>query len=803
MRTRRGFLAAAAAAAVLPGLNASCVTGPRLTAEAESDPGLQLWYVAPARIWSEALPLGNGFQGAMVFGGVHEERLALSDCTAWSGAPNAGDVNPEARQHLAGIRKLIAAGKYVEATELSRRVLSGKGHNFGTNLPLPELLLQFRNAPTQMPAAYRRTLCLQTAIATAAWEQDGQSRRRMAFATHADRVLVYRVASAEDFAIRFAASELPHTVEVRGTTLLLRGRAVEHKHSDGKAGVDFAIAVAVVPDGGGVQAQDTGLTVTGASAATVLLAVDTSYRGKDPAGECLRLLEKAKARTYRELEDRHVSDHRALFDRVRFQLGTQGPANTQPTDLRLQRLARGEADPGLHALFFQYGRYLTIAGSRADSTLPLALQGIWNDGLAAAMGWTDDYHLDINTEQNYWAAEVCNLSECQQPLFRYLQFLSEAGQRTAQQMYGARGWVAHTIANPWGYTAPGDVGWGLFPSAGAWLALQLWQHYAFQPDRGFLRETALSVLRGCAEFYLSYMTTEAKHGWLVTGPSESPENAFRDPSGGVASESMMPTVDRVMAFAIFSACEQACQILGLEGDFARAVSSAKEKLPPLQVGRHGQLQEWLQDFEDAYPNHRHTSHLTALYPEAQIDARGTPELARAAQVTIERRVHAPDWEQTEWGRANFMAFYARLLQGDTSVTYLNDLLHRATFPNLLTFSQGGVAGAEQNIFALDGNTAGSAAMAEMLLQSHRGEIELLPALPSAWPQGSVRGLCARAGYTVDLSWRAGKLTSASIRRSGAMPLRRSEIVRVRYGDLVRQFAAAPLISVRFRDGRLQ
>ncbi|SDE90932.1 glycosyl hydrolase family 95 catalytic domain-containing protein [Terriglobus roseus] len=785
MSTRREFIAGAAATAAI-------ATGKPFQAPASSsaNPATTLWYSQEAKQWLEALPLGNGNQGAMIFGGVTTERLALSDSTAWSGAPNEHSVNQEAKAHIAEIRQLLFDGKYVEATQLSRKYIAGRATNFGTNLPLPDVLIDFES-PSHPITDYRRTLTLHDAVAEVSFRSGGQSHSREAFASHAHRLIAYRIAHPSSFRVHFAASQLPFTAHTEGNRLVLLGRAVETKHSDGKSGVDFEIHVEVITQDGHTERNTNGITVKEARTATILIAIATSFRGNDPNAACRQTLTAARSLSYEKLKEAHIADYAPLFRRMSFRLGNDPNAN-KPTDMRISNVKKGASDPGLHALFFQFGRYLTIAGSRADSHLPLALQGIWNDGLAAAMGWTDDFHLDINTEQNYWAAEVCNLSECQAPLFRFLEFLRSAGQKPAREMYDAPGWIAHTVTNPWGYTAPGDVGWGNFPVAGIWLSLQLWEHYRFTNDKMFLRQTAFPIFRDAAEFFLAYMATEPTHGWLVTGPSESPENAFKDPRGGNASESMMPTVDRVMTFALFDICEQTCKVLNFDMPLAERVKTAKAKLPPLQIGSHGQLQEWLHDVEDAYPNHRHTSHLTSLYPESQVDVRTTPALAHAAEITIQRRVAAPDWEQTEWGRANFMAFYARLLKGDESVHYLNDLLSHATGNNLLTFSQGGVAGAEQNIFAIDGNTGGTAAMAEMLMQSQRGEIELLPALPDAWPDGEVRGLCARGGYTVDIAWQNGALIHAAIRS------RFPEAIPVRYRDSVKSFNITANETLRLR-----
>jgi alpha-L-fucosidase 2 len=365
-------------------------------------------------------------------------------------------------------------------------------------------------------------------------------------------------------------------------------------------------------------------------------------------------------------------------------------------------------------------------------------------------------------------------------------------------MYGAPGWVCHTVTNPWGYTAPGGgSGWGLFVTAGVWIAQQLWDHYRFNPDTEFLRTRAYPVLRDAARFYLAYMVAEPKHGWLVTGPSDSPENWFIAPSGEHCAESMGPTVDRVFVFALYSMCIEASRTLGMDDALRQQLEGARARLSPFQIGRFGQLQEWLEDFEEAEPNHRHTSHLTALYPEDQISPRKTPELARAAEVTIERRLHAPHWEQSEWGRANLVVYYARLLQGDAAHKSLLGLIAQAADDNLLTFSSAGIAGADQNIFALDGNTAGAAGVAEMLLQSQGGELQLLPALPGVWANGSVRGLRARGGFEVDIVWQGGELSRAEVNseRGGNIP--------VRYRERVLQLQLAAGETRRLRPGNFR
>jgi len=787
--TRRDFLQGALAFGLLSGMTPA-------QPDSSSPTRDELWYNRPAERWLEALPVGNGRLGGMIYGGIQTERIALSESTAWSGASATCEVNPGALGHLNEIRQLFFAGKYKEAQELCGKYLVGHPKNFGSNLPLPELQLAFANVSDA--GAYRRSLSLEEAIAHVQFRASGCRFQRQVFASHADKLLVVRLSCSRpgqiSFRMNFSKSVLPVEAKTDGAdTLILTGHAWEHLHSTGHNGVALQIHARVMAEGGQITPSQDAIAVKEANAVTVLIAIATSFRSGDPGAICRETIQAAARKDFTGLRRAHLADYQTLYRRMSIDLGRSSlPTHNQPTDVRRKALETGANDPELLALFFQYGRYLTIAGSRADSPLPLALQGIWNDGLASSMGWTDDFHLDINTQQNYWPDEVCNLAECQMPLFALIDLMRERGRDTAKDMYGAPGWVVHTVTNPWGYTAPGSVGWGIFVTAGIWISLQLWDHWTFNGDTDFLRTRAYPVLREAAQFFLHYMVQEPKHGWLVTGPSDSPENWYLTPSGDRASESMGNTCDRTFIYALYSMCIEASKTLSVDTEFRGRLEEARAKLPPFQIGRHGQLQEWLEDFEDADPNHRHTSHLVGLYPLNQISPRTTPELARAAEVTIQRRLNAPNWEQSEWGRANLVVYYARLLKGDDAHKYLMSLVAKAADANLLTFSSGGIAGAEQNIFAIDGNTAGTAGIAEMLLQSPVGEIELLPALPAAWPRGSIRGLCARGGYVIDIAWAGGKLESATI------VTRLAGIARIRYRDRVVLVQLQPGESQRLR-----
>ena len=745
------------------------------------DPAHLLWYTSPAERWFEALPIGNGRSGGMVYSGQHVERIQLAETTAWSGAPSTTDVSPSARAMIGPIRELLFAGRNREAQELVNEHLLGRPTSFGTNLPLPELIIGHHHGPV---TGFGRSLDLRDAIVRTAYEADRRPWSREVLASHPDRVLAVRIEAGGRGAVRLTARfgdcAFPARASASGQVLVLDGRATESLHSDGQDGTDLQVRVRLLLDGGTATAAGGRIEVTGADAVTFLIGIGTSWAGADPKLQARAITERAAALGYAELRARHVADYQELFERVTLRLGTASPdRQALPTDDRRLAYAAGGQDPELESLFFQYGRYLTIAGSRADSPLPLALQGLWNDGLASSASWTNDFHLDMNTQQNYWAAEVTNLPESHEPLIALVERLSQTGRDTAATMYGLPGWVAHTVTNAWGYSAPGrGAGWGLHVTAGVWIALHLWDHYEFSQDAGYLRERAYPVLRGAAEFFLAYLCPHPERGWLVTGPSESPENWYLSPTGDACAASMGNTCDRVFVDALFSACIQAAALLGVDAALSERLALARAQLPPFQIGKHGQLQEWLEDWDEAVPSHRHTSHLCALYPARQITPRTTPALARAAEVTIDRRTAAPGWEQTEWVEANFIGFYARLGRGDRARSHLRALIGAAAEANLLTYSAGGVAGAKQNIYSFDGNAGGTAGLAEMLLQSDGEELELLPALPAAWPEGTVTGLRARGGLSADIRWRDGRLLGARITASSTRRM------RIRYGEAV-------------------
>jgi alpha-L-fucosidase 2 len=786
--TRREFVG------TLPALAVVASSTPLSQLAPSEDNSWKLWYRQPATRWLDSLPVGNGRLGVMMFGGIDREKLALNESTVWSGAPSNNHENPEALAHLSEIRQLFFDGKYIEGREQCKKYLLGREDSYGTHLPMSYLDLRTHTLPADAKD-YRRSLDLETGIARVEYSVDGVRLSRELFVSYPDNVIVLRLLADRPGQISVDAfingGDLPSEARIQGNdTLVIHGHAYEKKHSNGQVGAEFQSWARVIPDGGDFQVKDNSISVKGANSVTVLIVANTNFGGGIPERLCQQQLKTVASKSYELLREAHLADHGRLYRRVSIDLGGANEANT-PTDQRLAALQKGSDDPQLMALFFQYARYLLIAGSRENSPLPMNLQGIWNDNLACNMVWTCDFHLDINTQQNYWPAEVCNLTECNEPLFKLIEFLDVQGEKTAKGMYGANGWVAHVFTNAWGFTAPGPgLGWGLFPTGGAWIATHLWEHYKFCGDELFLEKRAYPILKHVAEFFLSYMVVHPKYGWLVTGPSVSPENAFLTPDGKPCSESMGPTCDRELVYAVFSECIEASTVLNTDAEFRTKLIAAREKLSPLRIGKHGQLQEWLEDFEEAIPNHRHTSHLLALYPLDQITVRQTPELAQAARVTLQRRTGQSDWEDTEWSRANLINFFARLQDGNMAHKHLVGLLREDTDVNMLTFSRAGIAGAVENIFAIDGNTAGAAGIAEMLVQSF-GDIELLPALPKVWPTGSIHGLRARGGYDVDLQWKDRGLVSATIRSVNGGKR------NVRYGEKVVALELKPGQAARF------
>lgn len=763
-----------------------------------------LRYDKPATDWEkQALPLGNGRLGAMVFGGIYEERIALNEDTLWSGTPY--DWNSSAgRDSLPEIRELLLARKYQQAGELCKKL---QGAFCQSYQPLGNLRLEFekRGEVTK----YERTLDIASAVAEVRYQEDGHWHRRRMFVSHPAQVFVMEITSEHPDGLGLTIgldSLLTHEVETLDErTLQMTGRApvhVEPNYSKTKpsivetlpergAGMTFAAMLSVQQQGGKLIVEEKARKVVGAKQVVIVLAANTSFNGfdkrpdvegLDPTLEANHRLRAASVRIIPDLLTQHIEDYRQLFDRVILNLGesSEGPATTLA---HLQAVREGKADRELDALFFNYGRYLLISSSR-EGTQPANLQGIWSQKQRPA--WSSNYTTNINAEMNYWPAEVTNLSECHRPLLKLIEELSVTGAATAKTTYGMRGWTAGHNVDLWRHSTPvgdygeGDPRWANWQFGGAWLCQHLYEHYRFTRDGQFLRDQAYPTMRGAAEFLLDTFVLDAQ-GRYVSIPSTSPENTFKLPdelgSKGHGAVSAGCTMDLMIAWELFTNLAEAAQVLGSEeqphdAEFIERILAVRDRLHPLQIGRGGRLQEWSEDFADVDPEHRHVSHLYGLHPGRQLSPLTTPEFAKAAKRSLEIRGDGG----TGWSKAWKINFWARLYDGNHAHKMLREALAGNTYDNLLD---------AHPPFQIDGNFGATAGIAEMLLQSHLGTVEvpelhLLPALPDAWPKGNITGLRARGNIGVDLAWEEGKLVSAELTSE------HTQTVRVRHGDVLKE-----------------